>query len=131
MPPGPKMDLRIDVVGLREGVLFVTANGSFTFEAALRLLKQICDIAKERKVNKILVNGLEIDGELSTFDRYNLGAQIPEYIKQNQLNLKLAFVGKPPTMNGFAARVAQNRGLVTEIFSSQQEAEDWLNRWPS
>jgi hypothetical protein len=125
------MDLRIDVVGLREGVLFVTANGSFTFEAALRLLKQICDIAKERKVNKILVNGLEIDGELSTFDRYNLGAQIPEYIKQNQLNLKLAFVGKPPTMNGFAARVAQNRGLVTEIFSSQQEAEDWLNRWPS
>jgi dihydroxyacetone kinase len=126
----PNMELQIEV-GLREGLLFVTANGNFTLEAALRLLKQVCDIATEKEVNKILVNGLGMDGEISTFDRYNLGAQVAEYIKQNQMNLKLAFVGKPPTMDGFAARVAQNRGVVTEVFSSEQNALDWLNAWPS
>jgi hypothetical protein len=43
---------------------------------------------------------------------------------------RLAFVGKPPTMDGFGVRVAQNRDVFTEIFSSQQAAQEWLDKWP-
>ncbi len=126
---GLTMELQIDIE-LQEGLSIVTAIGTFTLDAALRLLKQVCDTSKEREVNKILVNCLAMDGELSLFDRYDLGAQVATYLKQHQMNPKFAFVGKPPTIDGFAVRVGQNRGLVAEVFSSQQEALKWLEQWP-
>jgi len=45
------------------------------------------------------------------------------------MNLRVAFLGKRPTTDGFAARVAQDRGIVTEVFCSQQEALNWLAKW--
>lgn len=124
------MDLHIDIE-LQGGLLLVNASGNFTFDAALRLLKEACDRAKEKEVNKILVNCLAMDGELTTIERYNLGVEVATYVKQRQMNPRLAFVGKPPTIDGFGVRVGQNRGLVTEVFSSQQEALNWLVSWPS
>jgi len=124
------MDLRIDIE-LREGLLLVTASGTFAFDAALLLLKQVCDTAKEKEVSKILVNALAVDGELATVDRYRLGTEIAAYLKQRQMSPRLAFVGKPPAVDGFGVRVAQNRGITTEVFSSQQEALRWLGKWPS
>ena len=44
---------------------------------------------------------------------------------------KVATVGKPPLINGLAARVASNRGLVAETFSELQEAMDWLKGFGS
>jgi hypothetical protein len=124
------MDLHIDVE-LQVGLLLVTASGSLAFDAALRLLKQVLDTAAEQQVNRILVNCLALDGELSTLERYSLGVEVPAYFKQRQMNLRIAFVGKPPAMDGFGVRVAQNRELPTEMFSSQQEALNWLDKGPS
>ena len=124
------MDLRIDIE-LREGLLLVTASGTLAFDAALLLLKQVCDTAKEKEVSKILVNALAVDGELATVDRYRLGTEVTAYLKQRQMSPRLAFVGKPPAVDGFGVRVAQNRGITTEVFSSQQEALRWLGKWPS
>jgi hypothetical protein len=103
------MDLQIDIE-LHGGLLLVTASGNVAFDAALRLLKQVCDTAKEKEVNKILINTLAMEGELSTFERYGLGVEVAAYIKQRQMNPRLAFVGKPPTMDGFGVRVGQIEG---------------------
>ena len=40
--------------------MLVTASGDLAFDAALRLLKQVCDTAAEKQVNKILVNSLAV-----------------------------------------------------------------------
>jgi hypothetical protein len=124
------MDLRIDIE-LREGLLLVTASGTFAFDAALLLLKQVCDTAKEKEVSKILVNALAVDGELATVERYRLGTEVTAYLKKQGMSPRLAFVGKPPTVDGFGVRVAQNRGITTEVFSGQIEALRWLDKWPS
>jgi hypothetical protein len=124
------MDLHIEIE-LTGSVLLVTASGTQTFDAALRLLKQILDTAAERQVNKILVNGLAVDGELSTVDRYSLAIEVAAYLNERQMKPRVAFVGKPPAMDGFGVRVGRNRGLSTEIFPTQQEALNWLNKWPS
>ena len=42
------------------------------------------------------------------------------------ISLKIATVGKPPTINGFAAQVACSRGLTAEVFPERQPALDWL-----
>ena len=123
------MDLRIDIE-LRGSLLFVTATGSLAYDAALRLLKQVCDTAADRQVNKILVNGLALDGKLSTMERYHVGVEVAAHLLQRQMNIRLAFVGKPPAMDGFGVHVAQNRGVTTEMLSTQQEALDWLDKWP-
>jgi hypothetical protein len=124
------MDLRIDIE-LREGLLLVTASGTFAFDAALLLLKQVCDTAQEKEVSKILVNALAVDGELATVERYRLGTEVTAYLKQRRMSPRLAFVGRPPTVDGFGVRVAQNRGITTEVFSGQLEALRWLDKWPS
>ena len=111
--------------------MLVTARGNLAFDAALRLLKQVCDTAAEKQVNRILVNSLAVDGEFSTVDRYQIGVEVAEYIMQRQMNPKLAFVGKPPAIDGFGVRVAKNRGMTVEVFSNQQEALNWLDIWPS
>jgi hypothetical protein len=124
------MDLYIDIE-LQGGLLLVTAHGSLAFDAALRLLKQVCDTAAEKQVNKILVNGLAVDGELSTVERYSLGVEVAAYVRQRQMHPRIAFVGQPPAIDGFGVRVGQNRGLTAEMFSSQQDALNWLDKWPS
>jgi hypothetical protein len=115
---------------LQGGLLLVTARGSLAFDAALRLLKQVLDTAKEKEVNRILVNCLALNGKLSTSERYNLGAELVAYLRQGGMKPRMAFVGKPPAVDGFGVRVGQNRGVTTEVFSSQQEALNWLAIWP-
>ena len=124
------MDLHIDEIKLQEGLLLVNASGKVELDVALRLIKQVFDTAKENGINKILVNTLTTDGELSTVERYQFGVEVAAYVKQHQMNPRLAFVGKPPTMNGFGVRVAQNRDMVANMFHTQQEAMDWLKAWP-
>jgi len=123
------MDLRVDIE-LDGALLFVTATGTLAYDATLRLLKQVCDTAADRQVNKILVNGLALDGELSTMERYHLGVEVAAHLLQRRMNVRLAFVGKPPALDGFGVNVAQNRGVTTEMLSTQQEALTWLDKWP-
>jgi len=120
------MDLHIEIE-LQGELLVVVAAGSVRFDAASRLFKQVWERAAECRVNKILLNFLATDGELATFERYDLGVEAAEYLTGHRMNVKVAFVGTPPTMNGFGLRVARNRGILTEVFPTQQEALRWLD----
>jgi hypothetical protein len=119
------MDLHIDIE-FREGLMLVMASGSLRFDEASRQFKQVWDKAAENQVNKILVNSLAVEGELATFERYDLGGEIAADIRQRQMNVKVAIVGRLPAVNGFGVRVARNRGVLTEVFSTEQEALNWL-----
>ena len=65
------------------------------------------DTAAEKQVNKILVNTLALDGELSPLESYHLG-----------VNPRLAVVGKPPAIDGLGVGVARNRRVTAEAFQS-------------
>jgi len=125
-----KVNLHIADEKLQEGVLRVIGRGMFEAVAALRLLKQICEMATSRHVNKILVNALALDGTVSELDRYQVAVDLTGYLQEQGWNYRLAIVGKSPTVDAFGVRVAQNRGLTAEYFSTEQEALNWLNRWP-
>lgn len=111
-------------------VLLVTASGPVALDAALRRLKRAFDAAKEKEVSKILVNTIAVSGELSTFERYTLGVEVVAYLRLREMNPKVAFAGKLPTTDGFGVRVAQNRNLIIEVFSNQDDALNWLGNWP-
>jgi hypothetical protein len=69
------------------------------------------------------VNGLTVEGELSTVDRYRLAIEVAAYLKERQ-NARLAFAGKPPAMDGFGVRVgAKSRANHRNSFDSARSAE--------
>jgi hypothetical protein len=123
------MDLRINIE-LPQGLLLATATGEVSLDEVTRLFKQVFDKASENGVSKILVDSLAAHGELATFERYELGVEVAAYITRSGSCAKLALVGRFPTVNGFAARVARNRGIVTEVFPNLQQALTWLESLP-
>jgi hypothetical protein len=91
----------------------------------VELYKRLVDEAAARGVNRILLDGLAITGELSTLEQYQLGKTIADYCVSRSATLKVAVVRKPP-IDGFGAQVARNRGLIVEVFSDREAALRWL-----
>jgi hypothetical protein len=122
------MDLKMEA---EESVLVVTAAGRVSLSEAISVFTKACDVAAERGFDRILVDCLSVEGELSIMDRYELGRTMAEYCNSRSITPKVATVGRLPLINGFAARVASNRGLVAETFSESQKAMGWLNEFGS
>jgi len=122
------MDLKVES---EDGVLVATAAGWVSLSEAISVFTKACDVAAEMGFDRILVDCLSVEGELSTMDRYELGRTVAEYCTSRSMTAKVATVGKPPLIDGFAARVAWNRGLVAETFLGLQEAMDWLKGFGS
>jgi hypothetical protein len=125
LPKGASMRVT-DLVESKEGVLVANAAGPVSLKEAINVFTKACDVAADRGLDRILVDCLLVEGELSSIDRYELGRTVAEYCTSRSTNPKVATVGKPPLIDGFAARVASNRGIVAETFSESQEAMDWL-----
>ena len=124
------MDLRIDIER-KEELLLVTASGTVKFESALRLLRQICDAAAEDHISRILVDPLAVEGELAAHERYRIGVDLATYVMQREIDVKMALVGLPPTLNGFGVLVAHNRGMDAKVFPAPEGAMRWLNDLPA
>jgi hypothetical protein len=122
------MDLKLES---RDGFLLATVVGQVSLAEAIKVCKKSCDAAVRRGFGKILFDFLGLTGEISELERYELGKQAAEYCRNLSPTLKTAVIGKPPTVDGFVARVASNRGIVVETFSERQAALDWLNRFGS
>jgi hypothetical protein len=91
----------------------------------------ICGAATERGFNRILIDCLGVEGELSDLDRYEIGKTMAKDCLKRSMFPAIALVGKPPTITGFEAEVALNRGLMVVKFSERQAGLGWLNRFGS
>ena len=115
----------------REDFLLATATGRVSLKEAIRVFTKACDMGAEKGLNLILVDCSSVEGVLSTLERYELGRTVAEHCASRCMNPEVATVGKPPVLNGFAAEVASNRGLLAETFSELESALSWLNRFDS
>src|SRR5262245_39550791 len=114
----------------KEDYLLVTLAGQLSFSEAMVVLIKIRDVATERGFDKVLVDCLSLRGELSNFERYELGQTLAQHwLKGFSGTPKIAIVGPRPTINGFGALVASNRGFHAGTFSELPEALVWLNRF--
>ena len=57
-----------------------------------------------------------MEGELSDLERYEIGKSMAENCLSHSMFPTIALVGKPPTITGFEALVATNRGLTVFTF---------------
>jgi CheY-like chemotaxis protein len=119
------MELQVDL-DTDGDLLLVVASGTMSFDATWQVLKQICDTALEKNLTRIIVDALQAQGVATTFDRYRLGVKLVTYCGEHKLWPRLAFIGKPPVVDGFGILVARNRGLDAERFPNWKEGLDWV-----
>jgi len=113
----------------KEDYLLVTLAGQLTYSEATVVLIKIRDVATQMGFDRVLVDCLSLSGELSSFERYKLGQILAQHWQKGLSGTpKIAIVGTPPTINGFGALVASNRGFPAKTFSELPKALDWLNR---
>jgi hypothetical protein len=122
------MDLKLES---RDGVLLATLTGRVSFNEALKCWNNVCDAAAGGGCGKILFDWLGVEGEISDLEKYEVSKVIVGYWAHTSMTPTVAVVGKPPTITGFGALVASNRGLMILTFSERQAALDWLNRYGS
>jgi hypothetical protein len=56
-----------------EGLLLATVAGPVSLNEAIEFYKKLCDVAVERRLDRILVDCLAVQGQLSDLERYELG----------------------------------------------------------
>jgi hypothetical protein len=115
----------------QDDFLLATAAGLVSFKEVLRVFKNVIDTATERGFNKILMDFMAVNGELSAIDLYEIGEVMAEYCVGKSICPKVAVIGKPPAVTGFGAEVASNRGLTSRTFLEKQPALNWLRAFGS
>ena len=110
----------------QDDFLLVKATGQVSIKEVLCVFKKVIDVATERGFDKILMDFLAVTGELSAIDLYEVAKTMAEYCASKSIYPRVAVVGKPPTVTGFGAQVASNRGLTSMTFSESQPALNWL-----
>jgi hypothetical protein len=113
-------------IGLQEGLLLANVTGAVSFSRSVELYKEACDTAATKGLHKILIDCLGLEGELSHLERYKLGREMAEHWRHSQIPLKIAVLGTPPTITGFAVGVSQNHGANIEAFADRMRALAWL-----
>jgi hypothetical protein len=116
----------------RNGLVLVTVTGQISLNDSVEIFQKTFDAAIELGTNLILIDCTAMTSVLSGLERYHLGSISAEYVLQRSngsIDLKVAVVGTPPVIDGFAALVASNRGVTTETFSDTSNAVEWLNRF--
>jgi len=111
--------------------LLATITGRVSFREALECWKTVCDAAARSGCGKILFDWLGAEGEISDLEKYEVSKNIVEYCVHTSMFPTVAVVGKPPTITGFGALVAWNRGLTVFTFSERQAALDCLRGFGS
>jgi hypothetical protein len=118
------MDLSFEA---KDGVLYGSIRGPFTLREAVDAFTEVCIRALKLGVTKALVDCQDAVGQLSTIERYQLGEQVAFNCHAiTAAMVRVAVIGAPPLVNGFAALVASNRGLQSRTFPNVEEASQWL-----
>lgn len=113
---------------MQDEVLIATLSGEVSHQEVMLRGRALLGYAAEKDAGKILINCLGMTGKLSTFERYSLAMAALNLGRSLGINPRIALVGRPPTLDGFALRVAINRGGKAALFADVQDALDWLER---
>jgi len=115
-------------VELADGYATYRPAGQTTLADAIALVTQAIAQARDLGVTKLLVDTTALEGlgtSVSTWDRFRLGE---EWARAAHSRVIVAFVARSELIDArrFGVTVARNRGLMSSVFASEDEALAWL-----
>jgi len=111
------------------GRLFVNDSRPVTAETIQQFCEKMPELARESGVSKILVDHRDIPNTLSTMERYRYATEIANHFR----GIKIAFVQDAPLRDPtrFGETVAVNLGANIRLFTTLEDAYDWLEVEPA
>jgi hypothetical protein len=121
---GTEYEVTIQVEG---DYLAARAAGERTLNAVTALAVQIAQAAGDAQVGKVLVDVRDLRGRLRVLDSFLVVNSVFDSLRGKGLRqAAIADRGMPP-IRGFAFEtIARNRGFNLRIFTSREEAVEWL-----
>ena len=102
-------------------------SGKYSFRKTIGLVKDAIRYSREQKIPKLLVDAAGVWGFASPsfIERFWMGEEIAEEATGAVI---IAFVASPDFIDPekFGATIAQNKGLVADVFRTTDEAKRWL-----
>jgi len=105
------------------GYISFTIYGRYNADKFESYGKMLADTCRKEKINKVLVNALELKGtDLSVLERYFIGEKIADILP----TIKMAVVWPEQHITNFAETVARNRGGFVKVVGNIENARKWL-----
>jgi|SRR5215813_1992254 len=103
-------------------------TGAGVAEEFSRQLELIAEHCKRANKNKLLLDFMEANAEISLADRYFFGEQTQVFLDCKLM--KLAIVVRPERVDPrrFGEMVIRNRWINARVFSNVEDAENWLSK---
>ena len=105
--------------------LLARLKGERTLINVLTAAGQIIGTCQELRLSKALVDVRGLEGELQTFDTYEVVAEKLPQSRGVSLN-KAAIVDREESLNRFFEDLAVNRGMNIRLFTDEGVAVEWL-----
>ena len=107
----------------KPGYISFIISGRYHADAFLSYARIIAETCKKEKLNKVLVNALEVKGtDLSVLERYFIGEKMAELLPA----IKVAVVWPEKHITKFGETVARNRGAFVNVVGDVETAQKWL-----
>ena len=107
----------------RGSYLFAKITEPYSLKMGLSFLKEFADICKRGNFERALIDGLNLEGPISIWDRYQLGE---EYVRVVGPKIKVALVGKRDLIDLTMENVVVNRTGRFKVFHEMGSALKWL-----
>jgi hypothetical protein len=128
------IDLKIEP---QPAYLLMTFEGQFESSVIDPITTQAVEACEKYQPSKMLFDFRQVDGQMSTMDRYNTASIFAKKYLDLKITGKIpdcrfAFVGNHPLIDPqkFGETVANNRGLNVKVFIEWTEAVAWLEANP-
>lgn len=108
----------------RSGYVYFEYPDRYEYTELIELIQQIDQVCAAENSQKVMVNFLAINDEVSLMDRFKLAVKGAQMINHT---VRIACIFHTDRLDRFAENVAVNRGLNTRIFNNMQDALEWLN----
>lgn len=114
---------------VHKSYLHMLCWGSFKIEDMKNIFSQAFELVVEKKLNKILIDGMEVSGTPPTMlERYDLGEYVAQLCFRYKKPFQIAVAGKVPLVDPerFGETVARNLGVNGRVFTDLEESLIWL-----
>lgn len=100
--------------------------GKVSEEEMKKSLKELQTLAKNEKINRVLVDGSEVEFELNSHQLFQFGEAISQTFSSIRLWFAVIFGDKSKEDLKFLETIIHNRTKNSAIFADEQSALDWL-----
>ena len=110
-----------------EGYARYCPVGNVTYPEAIDMVSRVIVFSREQNISRLLINITELTGFKSpdTMQRFEFAERFANDAKSR---VRIVLVARPEFIDPqrFGITVARNRGLFTNVFTSEPEALAWL-----